>query len=109
MGLKRVVIAVDGSKESISAAQAVRPRPHRRCRDGDRERETARAATSERESGERETARAATGERESGELETARWWRRRVWRLARRRWRGRESQSRWFGERDRERGVSVRR
>ncbi|KAK9169306.1 hypothetical protein Syun_001446 [Stephania yunnanensis] len=53
--------------------------------------------------GERETARAATGKRESGERETARWWRRRVWRLAGDDDRGREKQSRWFGERDRER------
>ncbi|KAK9163787.1 hypothetical protein Syun_004689 [Stephania yunnanensis] len=31
-----LTLLVDGSEESIVAAQAVRPRPHRPCRDGDR-------------------------------------------------------------------------
>ncbi|KAK9083527.1 hypothetical protein Scep_029998 [Stephania cephalantha] len=71
MGLKTVVIAVDGSEESMSAAQAVRPRPHRPCRDGDwRAGDGERAAIGERERRARErdgemvaTASPATGRR----------------------------------------------
>ncbi|KAK9142048.1 hypothetical protein Syun_011448 [Stephania yunnanensis] len=75
MGLKSVVIAVDGSEESISAAQAVPRWRQESARRRERRQASARAASGK-------TTRAATGERESGDCETARWWRRRVWRLA---------------------------
>ncbi|KAK9142090.1 hypothetical protein Syun_011490 [Stephania yunnanensis] len=94
MGLKSVVIAVEGNEESISAAQAVRPRPHMRCRDGDRRTRDGESGDKRARDGESGDWRARDGEMVAVTTSLATGWRRRQ---------RRERQSRWFGERDRER------